>query len=101
MVKVAMVHHVDALALVEFALDVEEELVHGSALNQLVDEPEIFLVVDGLDHHADIFLLVPRAVLPDQLGHLQLNVGRRIELIWTGARLGELLHREGLPIAFA
>ena len=70
MVEVAMVHHVDTLALVEFTLDVEEKLVHCSALDQFIDEPEIFLVVDRLDQHADVFLFLPRAVLPDQLGHL-------------------------------
>ena len=98
-IEVTMVHHVDALALVKLSLHLEHELVHRPALDQLVDEPEIFLIVNRVLHHADVVLLFLRCILLEELRHLKLYVGRRVELVACASR--ELLHSEAPSIFLA
>ena len=52
-VEMAMVHHVDSLALVKLTFHVEKMLIHCSPFTELVDQPQILLVFHRVLHHAN------------------------------------------------
>jgi len=53
-----VVYHVDALTLEKLSANVKQLLVHSLTCTELVDEPDIFLVLDLVQQHADRFLLL-------------------------------------------
>jgi len=56
-VKAAVVHHVDSLPLEELPLHIKKMFIHSFALAQLVDQPQVSLVLNAVLEHAYILLL--------------------------------------------